>query len=184
VYQEQLASGRLVGLELSENHGRVMSVRSGSLADDAGVSVDQAVSRIEILRSVEFHDPSRPAEETPLGLIAQISGRDLYWSAGALPSMSDPVLPTQIMSALGGLLLCLSLCFVSRHVERKGMIMFGGIIGYAVLRFLLETLRNDEPGQFGTELTIAQWVSLFVLVLGTLWLIAVLYGQFKKNSTC
>jgi phosphatidylglycerol:prolipoprotein diacylglycerol transferase len=184
VYQEQLASGRLVGLELSENHGRVMSVRSGSLADDAGVSVNQAVSRIEILRSVEFHDPSRPAEEIPLGLISQISGRDHYWSAGALPPMSDPVLPTQIISALGGLLLCLSLCFVSRHVERKGMIMFGGIIGYAVLRFLLETLRNDEPGQFGTELTIAQWVSLFVLVLGTLWLIAVLYSQFKKNSTC
>jgi phosphatidylglycerol:prolipoprotein diacylglycerol transferase len=174
----------LVGLRLSENHGRVMSVRFGSLADEAGISEGQAVSRIEILRSVELHDPSRPTEEIPLGLSAQISGRDHYWSAEDLPTMSDPVLPTQIMSALGGLLLCLSLCFVSRHVERKGMIMFGGIIGYAVLRFILETLRNDEPGQFGTDLTIAQWVSLFVLVLGTLWLIAVLYGQFKEKSTC
>jgi phosphatidylglycerol---prolipoprotein diacylglyceryl transferase len=32
-----------------------------------------------------------------------------------------------------------------------------------VSRFLLELIRSDEPGQFGTSLTISQWLSLGIL---------------------
>jgi len=38
----------------------------------------------------------------------------------------------------------------------------------------MEMLRNDEPGQFGTSLTISQWVSIVVLVGSTIamvWLL-------------
>ena len=34
------------------------------------------------------------------------------------------------------------------------------LILYPISRFVLELIRNDEAGQFGTELTISQWVSV------------------------
>ncbi len=46
--------------------------------------------------------------------------------------------------------------------------MLIGFASYAVLRFVMEILRNDEPGQFGTTLTIAQWVSIVVFSLSML----------------
>ena len=35
-------------------------------------------------------------------------------------------------------------------------------------RFVLEMIRVDEPGQFGTSLTISQWMSLGILAFATL----------------
>ena len=41
-----------------------------------------------------------------------------------------------------------------------------GWIAYPINRFMIEFLRSDEGGQFGTSLTIAQWVSLGLLATG------------------
>ena len=35
---------------------------------------------------------------------------------------------------------------------------------HPISRFLLEMIRSDELGQFGTELTISQWLSIVILV--------------------
>jgi len=40
------------------------------------------------------------------------------------------------------------------------------LILYPVGRFLLEVIRTDESGQFGTALTISQWVSIGTILLG------------------
>jgi len=41
---------------------------------------------------------------------------------------------------------------------------------HPISRFLLELIRDDEPGQFGTALTISQWLSLVMLLVATgLW---------------
>ena len=40
------------------------------------------------------------------------------------------------------------------------------LILYPVGRFLIEIIRNDESGQFGTELTISQWVSAITIAIG------------------
>ena len=45
-----------------------------------------------------------------------------------------------------------------------------------VSRFLVEFLRADEMGQFGTSLTISQWVSLFFLAAG------LVYWYFLANE--
>jgi phosphatidylglycerol:prolipoprotein diacylglycerol transferase len=37
---------------------------------------------------------------------------------------------------------------------------------YPVGRFLLEMIRTDEPGQFGTDLTISQWISCLIFLGG------------------
>ena len=42
------------------------------------------------------------------------------------------------------------------------------IILYAVGRFLLELIRTDEGGQFGTAFTISQWISFAGLACGVL----------------
>ena len=42
-----------------------------------------------------------------------------------------------------------------------------GLCLYAIARFLLELIRDDEPGQLNTELTTAQLTSLMMFILGT-----------------
>jgi phosphatidylglycerol:prolipoprotein diacylglycerol transferase len=42
---------------------------------------------------------------------------------------------------------------------------------HPISRFLLEMIRSDEPGQFGTGWTISQWISIGLLALGIgLWI--------------
>jgi phosphatidylglycerol---prolipoprotein diacylglyceryl transferase len=42
---------------------------------------------------------------------------------------------------------------------------------YPISRFVLEAIRQDEAGQFGTVLTISQWISILVLVMAiALWI--------------
>ena len=59
--------------------------------------------------------------------------------------------------------------------------MMLGFAAYAILRFVLEMVRVDEAGQFGTVLTISQWVSVIVLLLsigGMIWV----YKLAKEND--
>lgn len=165
VYQDQLESGQLVGIELNSDHSEVRSVVPNSLAAAEGIEAGDRVEKFGFVRSLEQVTADRPMEEAPYGLLAVIEGQDHYWSAAELPRVADPVKPTQIMGAIGGLFLCVSLCFASRFVHRDGLIMLSGFAGYAVMRFGMEILRNDEPGQFGTHLTISQWVSIVVLII-------------------
>jgi phosphatidylglycerol---prolipoprotein diacylglyceryl transferase len=173
VFQNQLETGQLVGIRLTSDRSQVEAVAPGSPAADRGIEAGDRVSQIGPMRSLELADPARPLEDAPYGLIAVVGGEEHYWSAAELPAVADPVKPTQILGAIGGLLLCLTLCFASRFIQRDGVIMLSGFAGYAILRFGMEMLRNDEPGQFGTELTIAQWVSIVVLMVSLpalLWL--------------
>jgi len=51
------------------------------------------------------------------------------------------------------------------------------LILYPISRFVLELIRNDEGGQFGTDLTISQWVSLLTIACGVaLFLWARMFG--------
>jgi phosphatidylglycerol:prolipoprotein diacylglycerol transferase len=48
-----------------------------------------------------------------------------------------------------------------------------GLFIYPITRFLIEFIRNDEPGLLGPKLTIAQWISIgmFSIALGYMtWL--------------
>ncbi len=175
VFQDQLESGQLVGIQLNNDRSRVESVWPNSPAAERGIQSGDTVTQLGPVRSIELANPARPLEEAPYGLIALVNGKEHYWSAADLPAVADPVKPTQILGAIGGLFLCVTLCIASRFSRRDGVVMLGGFAGYAVMRFGMEMLRNDEPGQFGTELTIAQWVSIVVLILslsGLIWLFA------------
>ena len=98
------------------------------------------------------------------------TGARATWTLDDLPDWSLPVHPTQLYSAANGGLLCLLLLAYHPMRRRDGETLALLLSLYPVTRYLLETIRIDEPGQFGTSLTISQWVSIGLLLLAmALW---------------
>ena len=87
-----------------------------------------------------------------------------------LPDRSRPVHPTQIYSSINAFLIFLVLWFFYPFRRHAGEVLALMLILYPIGRFLLEVIRTDEAGQFGTTLTISQWVSVVAIGLGvSLW---------------
>ena len=81
--------------------------------------------------------------------------------------------PSQIYSSFNGLVLCLVTSTIFRNSRRPGQTVAVALVVYPITRFLLEILRGDEMGQFGTWLTISQCFSLLMLSVGigfSIWL--------------
>ncbi len=91
--------------------------------------------------------------------------------------------PAQLISSVSSLGLCGVLCLASMYVRREGVIMMLGFASYAVLRFGLEMIRVDEPGQFGASLSISQWVSVLVLGGSALGLAWIYWGSKPVKAT-
>ncbi|MSR60396.1 MAG: prolipoprotein diacylglyceryl transferase [Planctomycetaceae bacterium] len=87
-----------------------------------------------------------------------------YLSQDALRSL--PLHPTQLYDSLNGLLLLLVTWAYYPFRRRTGEVLAIGWMAYPVNRFLIEILRGDESGKFGTALTISQWVSLALFAAG------------------
>ena len=82
------------------------------------------------------------------------------------PGRSLPIHPTQLYSALDAGLLALVLWVLYPFRRKDGEIFALLITVHPITRFLLESIRTDETGQFGTDLTISQWISIGILVAG------------------
>ena len=79
---------------------------------------------------------------------------------------SLPVHPTQLYSAIDGVLLLLLLSAYYPLRRRDGEVMALLMVTYPITRFLIEYLRNDE-GIFWFGLTISQNISVFLLLPGS-----------------
>jgi phosphatidylglycerol:prolipoprotein diacylglycerol transferase len=86
------------------------------------------------------------------------------WTLPSAPARSEPVHPTQLYSAANALVLCLFLLAYTPFRRRDGEVWAMFLTVYPVTRFLLEIIRTDEPGMFGTGLSISQNLSLLLLV--------------------
>lgn len=184
VYSRQLTEGELLGLTIEptngrsagdgETAGRVVAVAPDSPADRRGIRPGSTVERIQLAPPpLGTVNPQTPADDTSqLSVVAVVDGDPVVWHAAELPRRALPVRPAQVISSVLGLTICVLLLLVSRWVPlREGALMAIGFITYAIGRFGLEMLRSDEPGQFGTWLTISQWVSLVVVGLSLLLMI-------------
>jgi phosphatidylglycerol:prolipoprotein diacylglycerol transferase len=81
---------------------------------------------------------------------------------------SLPIHPTQLYSALDGLILMLLLSAYYPLRKRDGEVMALLMVTYPVTRFLIEGLRNDEAGiVFG--MTISQAISVVVFLAGIVY---------------
>ena len=92
-----------------------------------------------------------------------------YLAHDALQSL--PLHPTQLYDSINALLLVILTWTCYPFRRRSGEILAIGWIAYPINRFLIEFLRSDESGKFGTPLTISQWGSIALLAAGIAFLV-------------
>ncbi len=90
--------------------------------------------------------------------------------------------PTQLMSSAGDFLIALILLLYAKNDRKKGKTGGLYLILYSVGRFLIEFFRNDERGAVG-PLSTAQFVSIFILLLGLLLFFTNLFRREKTSDT-
>ena len=166
VYRDQMLDGSLIGLRFDPATRVVEDVASGSIADRSGIEAGDRLLRLQPDAYGSRVDAPRdvPVESIPMGVIVETDRDTVTIPASRMPPRALPVFPAQVVSSLGGLALFLALNLIPAGRFRDGTVMIAGFVGYAVLRFGMEWIRVDEAGQFGTSLTISQWVSVVVLV--------------------
>lgn len=182
VYQQQLRSGELLGMQVDPRTDRIEAVSPNTLASEAGIEVGST------LRGIDYVPPAITEASLKIsaanirpGVVATVDHRQHSWTPEQLPERALPVYAAQLLSSLSSLALCLLLCGLSLVFKRDGAIMMLGFASYAVLRFVLELVRVDEGGQFGTGLTISQWVSVVVFALSIVGL-AFVYLKGPTNN--
>ncbi|MDG2206742.1 MAG: prolipoprotein diacylglyceryl transferase [Pirellulales bacterium] len=100
-------------------------------------------------------------------------GRKFLLSPLPFPERSRPIHPTQLYSSLSAFLLCFLLLAYSPFRQRDGEVFGLMITIYPLIRILLEIIRTDEMGQFGTGLSISQLLSILMFVVAAIYWIIV-----------
>lgn len=77
-----------------------------------------------------------------------------------------PLHPTQIYSSLNGFILAFATAQYFWYRRFAGDVFALGCLLYPMTRIMLEFLRADEMGQFGTSFTISQWYSVGIFCFG------------------
>ena len=179
-YVAQLENGKLLGLTVQPGDGlpRIVAVEPGSigekkLAATPGMSYDEAHHLLPPVPKVD--DPARTPQ---LAASVTVDQRSVSLPPSDLPPWSLPVHPSQIYSAIDAALLCLLILLLQPWVPRDGQAFLIAVLLHAIARFMLELIRSDEAGQFGTSLTIAQWLS----IAGGVFAIAVLVAMSRQPA--
>jgi prolipoprotein diacylglyceryl transferase len=98
--------------------------------------------------------------------------RDAAWSF--------PVHPTQLYESLVGLALFGALMLIRRHRKFSGQVFLGWVLGYGIMRPLIETVRDDEDrgvySILGLHLSTSQIIGIVSVLLG----LALLAGLLRK----
>ena len=166
-YQQHIEKfGWRSGVWLDEQAGqvRIAYVAPGGPAAQAGLRAGQQPQRINgamvesILQARSLLLAGKGSYEIELA-----EGSVHRWKMPAGPARSVPIHPTQLYAAIDAALLALVLWFYFPYRRRDGEVFALLVTIHPISRFILEIIRSDESGLFGTELTIAQWMSLAIL---------------------
>ena len=178
-YIRQLESGELLGIQPRKAEPQpdsedplqalpvVDGIEQGSLAEryqvKAGAPYEIAYPSDQVIRAVKHRGYDLPES---IVIYQSRSQPGISIPVSELPEYSRPLFPAQCFSAINACLLSLLLWFYFPYRKGDGQV-FGLLLSlYAISRFFLEAIRRDELGQFGTSLTISQWVSILILPLG------------------
>jgi len=154
----------------------IAEVEPGSPAADCGLKPGQTVKAINDLPTATVHharwvllNAHRYGDSIAIGVAGR--SQPVRLSIPAILPRSEPVHPTQLYSAIDALVLCLFLLAYDPFKRRDGELFALFLTIYPVNRFLMECIRTDEPGIWGTPLTGAQFLSLALLagVCGLWW---------------
>jgi phosphatidylglycerol:prolipoprotein diacylglycerol transferase len=103
---------------------------------------------------------------------------NLHLPADALRSW--PVHPTQVYEMLAGLFLFALLMFLRRVRKFSGMVFLGWVIGYGILRPIIETFRDDDQRGTIGPLSTSQFIGITSVLLGLALLVA-LVRKYRQN---
>lgn len=172
-FQAQVQTGQLLGMHLANRKlpSVVQSIDANSSAEAAGVKVGD---ELRAIKPVLVEPDKTEGATKPPAMFVELefdnSTKRVY--PEMLPTRSLPVHPSQIYAAIDALLLCLLMWLWQPIPTRDGIVFFTAVLIHAVSRFMLELIRSDESGQLGTDLTIAQLISL---ALGSISVVGLIY---------
>ncbi|MGN6545096.1 MAG: prolipoprotein diacylglyceryl transferase [Aureliella sp.] len=174
-YVRQLENGQLLGLKVKGDHARdssIVAVEPGSIAEkELGAQPGMRYSERHVTLP-PMQDVDDPARTPAVDANITVDHRSVELTPSQLPGWSLPVHPSQIYSSIDALLLCLLILAFQPWVPHDGQAFLLAVLLHSVSRFTLELIRSDEGGQFGTSLTIAQWISIVAGGLAIIALIA------------
>ncbi len=173
-WTQHLYQGPLLGLSTTAADDsklgarKVLEVKEG-LAKELGIVEGDVIEVLapdgETLRFLLAGEKHQDAQRIVFEI--KRSGKEtIRVPVSRLATKSRRVHPTQVYSSVNALLLCLLLWSWWYVRKSDGEVIALMLVLYSVSRFLLELIRSDELGQFGTELTISQMVSLVALLAG------------------
>lgn len=166
-YNHQHSLGQLHGFTIGWNSDHaevhVKAIEANSAAEKSGLTAGAVIKSIngEPIDSYEAARIILAASGPALAIETDAGTSDVVLPR--LPPRSRPAHPTQIYSSINAAVLCLLLWAYYPFRRRDGEVIALLLTFYPITRFLLEIIRNDEPGRFGTPLTISQIISLAVL---------------------
>lgn len=147
-------------------------VAPGSAAEVAGVKVGDEVRAVSGKLVSNLAEAQQQLGQSGRTVEIELANHEIKrWQIAAAPARSVPIHPAQLYAAVDAGLLALLLWFVYPFRRRDGEVTALMFTLHPPSRFLLEIVRVDEGGQFGTDLSISQWVSigLFLIGLGIWW---------------
>ena len=169
-YIDQMHSGGLFGIETvadldTDGTQPILKVKPDSWAAANHIQPGQKLVSIREM-IVESRSRSDSLAAPVFEATIQVDSSQFQLGSNVVPKRSMPVHPSQIYAAISGFVLFLWICSLSAITKRTGLIIGVSIIAYGVQRIIEEIIRVDEAGQFGTSLSIAQWISLAGILLG------------------
>jgi len=179
-YQHQEMMGALHGLQITWDEPKkqavVTAVYPGSPAteqvkvgDRVASAVGVKISSAEDLKGIGERWQIR---EMALELIRDGQRHDVSWTLRP-PSRSLPVYPTQLYSTIDAAILCLLTWAYFPYRRRDGEVMAMLFFFNPLTRMLLEIVRDDEPGRFGTLLTISQLLAVGMMIAAVVLFIVI-----------
>jgi phosphatidylglycerol:prolipoprotein diacylglycerol transferase len=146
---------------------QVAYVAPRSAAELAGVRAGDLINSINGKVVASLQDAQEQLQKSGSAAEMQFADGDIRrWTLQQSPERSAPVHPAQVYAAVDAGLLALLLWVAYPFRRRDGEITALMFTLHPPSRFLLEIVRVDEGGQFGTGLTISQWVSIGLFVVG------------------
>ncbi len=177
-YYRQLETGTLLGITaetIREADGTVVfavrQVHPGSPAEAHGIQPGDRIERIDLpddvwLRAIKQSGTVFSSLDRTSIIVQREAAPLIVIPVSQLPDVTRPIWPTQLFSAVNAFLLCSLLWIYYPFRRADGELMALVLILYSVSRYFEELIRIDEPGAFGTNLTIGQWVSVICFVGG------------------
>jgi phosphatidylglycerol:prolipoprotein diacylglycerol transferase len=93
---------------------------------------------------------------------------------------SPPVHPTQVYETLAGLLIFAVVMYLRRVRKFSGLVFVGWVLGYGILRSLIEVYRDDDDRGTVGPLSTSQFIGLVSSVLAIVLLVK-LYQRYRRD---